>query len=151
MTIFRSRVRLKQKYGRHLLTSSSATLEARRKKKKNLQFSFTILCTNFLFLLLNLPICLILLIRNFKREDEYFYESRVKLDLAFTIANILAYFNFSNSIIIHFCFNRLFRTRLKEELFCFTSRANRGSGQTTVQATINNNNGNRRELLLINE
>lgn len=130
VTVFRSRLKLKKKY-RNISGSNLSCLtdaDSKRKKKKNLQFSFTILGTNLLFLILNLPICLILLIRNFKRQDDYFYESRVKLDLAFTVANILAYFNFSNSIIIHFFFNRLFRNRLKD--ICCKKKSNTMTSNT---------------------
>ena len=139
VTIFRSRLKLKKKY-RSISGSNLACLteaNSKRKKKKNLQFSFTILGTNLLFLILNLPICLILLIRNFKRQDDYFYESRVTLDLAFTIANILAYLNFSISILIHYFLNHLFRSRLKEICFKSTNSTNRRESRNFTLTTVN--------------
>lgn len=112
-TIFKSKVKLKKYSRTNILLANS-----KKKKKKELHFSLTILGTNILFLLLNLPICLILVIRNFHRQDEVYYGTRLKLDLAFTIANIFAYFNFSNSIIVHALLNQIFRNRLKKMLGC---------------------------------
>lgn len=111
-TIFKSKVKLKKYCHTNLLENN------KKKKKKELHFSLTILGTNILFLILNLPICLILVIRNFQRQDEIYYETRVKLDFAFTIANIFAYFNFANSIIIHTLLNHIFRNRLKKMFGC---------------------------------
>lgn len=87
-----------------------------RKKKKELHFTFTILGTNILFLTLNLPICLVLLIRNYNREQEIYYELRAKLDVAFTFANIFSYLNFSSSIIVHTVLNHIYRAKLKKIL-----------------------------------
>jgi hypothetical protein len=123
--IFRNRLNLKKHFGgaqnRYLFTttatassSSSANGQIRKKKKKDLHFSLTILGTNCLFLVLNLPICLVLLVRNLRRQEEFFYETRVRLDLAFTFANIFAYVNFSSSIFINLLLNHIFRNRFKQ-------------------------------------
>lgn len=79
--------------------------------KRETQFSITIICINIMFLIFNLPICILLIIRNFQNEAAFNYEEIFEFELAFAIANIWSYMNFSSSFFIHLIFNRLFRYR----------------------------------------
>lgn len=80
-----------------------------KKNKRDYQFAITILAMNFLFLILNLPICLHLLFRNFTDESKREYNERVLYNIVYTISNILSYLNFSNSIFVNLALNHLFR------------------------------------------
>jgi hypothetical protein len=79
--------------------------------KREMHFSITIICINIMFLIFNLPICILIIIRNFQNEATLTYERQVEYDLAFAIANIWSYMNFSSSFFVHLTFNRLFRIR----------------------------------------
>jgi hypothetical protein len=85
-----------------------------RSMRRQYQLSFTLIFTNVVFLLFNLPICIVMIIKNSRSLKEY----DPHLELAYTIANILSYINFSISVFINFGINRLFTQQLLK-LFCF--------------------------------
>lgn len=79
------------------------------KIKKEFQFVFTIILINLVFLIFNIPICILLLVRNL--SDDLSYTDLTIFNLLYTVSSMLSYFNFSNSLMIHLYFNRLFRIK----------------------------------------
>lgn len=90
----------------------NVSLAKPKKRKKEYQLAVTIIGMNFLFLILNLPICVIQIIRNFF-EKEMNYSQNVKFNIAYTIANIFSYINFSSSLYVNLLFNQIFNRRFK--------------------------------------
>jgi hypothetical protein len=88
-----------------------------RSMRRQYQLSFTLIFTNVVFLLFNLPICIVMIIKNSRNLDIY----DPQLELAYTIANILSYINFSISVFINFAINRLF-TQQFLKIFCIESQ-----------------------------
>jgi cysteinyl leukotriene receptor 2 len=86
----------------------------KKKNKRDYQFAITILTMNFLFLILNLPICIHLLIRNWTDESNREYNERILYNIVYTFSNILSYLNFSNSIFVNLALNHLFRKEFKK-------------------------------------
>ncbi|RNA08025.1 FMRFamide receptor-like [Brachionus plicatilis] len=93
-----------------------ASLAQPKKRKKEYQLAITIIGMNFLFLILNLPICVIQIMRNLGETD---YSLDVNYNIAYTIANILTYINFSSSLYINLLFNHIFKSRFKHIIFSF--------------------------------
>ena len=120
---------------------SITIIKSRRKFKRKLrslrkeyQLSFTLIFTNLVFLILNSPICVIMVIKSSRKTDEY----NSKLELAYTIGNILAYINFSISVLINFVINRMF-TKQFMKMFCLDSAR---SNSHLAMAGENNNYNN---------
>lgn len=94
--------------------------------RKEYQFSVIVIGLNGLFLILNLPICVNLLIFNMKESEDVFlssYKQKVIFNLFYTIACILMYINFSCGIFIHLALNHIFRLRFKK-IFQINSTVN---------------------------
>lgn len=89
-----------------------ACLAKPKKHKKEHQLAVTIIGMNFLFLILNLPICVVQIIRNFC-DKEMNYSLNIKFNIAYTIANIFSYINFSSSLYVNLLFNHIFNKRFK--------------------------------------
>jgi hypothetical protein len=85
-----------------------------RSMRRQYQLSFTLILTNIVFLLLNLPICVVMIIKN-SRNSHGIYDPQV--EMAYTIASMLSYINFSISVFINFGINRLF-TQQFLKMFC---------------------------------
>jgi hypothetical protein len=86
-------------------------VKTRKRLKREYQFSVTIMSVNIIFLILNLPICVLLILRNFQDDKRITFEQVVVFDFAFAITNTISYINFSSSFLIHLTMNRLFRHR----------------------------------------
>lgn len=81
------------------ISSDKPTMINRKEKlKKDIQFSFTLMILNIIFLIFNLPIC----IANYTEVSEFFY----------IVTLYLFYTNFATNFWIFFIFNSLFRSEL---------------------------------------
>ena len=85
--------------------------------KKVYRFSVTILGLNLIFVLLNLPICVTLIVLNFQQEDKTnSIEWKMVEKLTLVIANSLTFVCYSCGITIHLALNRKFRSRTAKML-----------------------------------
>ncbi|CAF0775750.1 unnamed protein product [Brachionus calyciflorus] len=85
------------------------SLVRKKNANKEYQLAMTIIGTNFLFLLLNLPICVVQIARNFMNDSNF--SLRMRLNLVYTISNILSYINLSSSLFINLVFNHIFKRK----------------------------------------
>lgn len=92
------------------IITSKRKLRINRDLRREYQLSSTLLFINFMFLLLNLPICIVMVIRNMmtRRRSTADFNSPAQ-NLAYSIANVFAYINFSNPVLINLFMNQLFR------------------------------------------
>lgn len=77
---------------------------------KEYQFAATIIGRNILFLLLNLP-ATVLLIVDIHCDLYTFNTKNIHYDLVYAVASFFSYFNYSNTFIIDIVCNRMFRKR----------------------------------------
>jgi len=96
---------------KNIFDSKRKFFKSRKRLKREYQFSITIMSVNIIFLLLNLPICILLILRNFQDDQRITYEQVIIFDFAFAVTNTISYINFSSSFLIHLTMNRLFRHR----------------------------------------
>lgn len=89
------------------IVSSKRVLSMKNKDvRREYQLSFTLLLTSIMFLLLNSPLCIVMIILSM--SDEY----NSKLNLAYSIGNALVYTNFCMSVFINLTINQLFTKQL---------------------------------------
>ncbi len=80
---------------------------------KAYRYTITILGINLVFVLLNLPICINLIVLNFQDEETTNRDEWELIEkLSISISNILNFINYSCGIFFHLLLNRKFRLRL---------------------------------------
>lgn len=94
---------------RNILETKKITGVESKFLRQRYQLSLTLLASNIVFFVLNLPICLVMIIRSLTDYDDF-----EKLNLAYALGSMCAHLNFATSVFVHLSINRLFARRFRK-------------------------------------